>query len=252
MIGIYKITSPTMNIYIGQSKDIEKRWKEYKYLKCKSQPRIYNSLKKYGVDKHKFEILQECNSEQLNELEKYYVDLFQTFNSKYGLNLIDGGNVRIMSNETKLKISKALTGKPGRKMSDEVNLMLMKYRKGNKYNLGSKKSELFKKKISELKKGNKYMLGKKRTEETKNKISNSRKGIIFSSKHIENLSKSHFKKEENWIKVFQYSKLNELINTFDNINIACKDTGICYNSIRRVCRNERKTIRGFIFKYQNN
>ena len=29
MIGIYKITSPSGKVYIGQSIDIERRWKKY-------------------------------------------------------------------------------------------------------------------------------------------------------------------------------------------------------------------------------
>ena len=37
-IGIYKITSPSNKIYIGQSINIERRFKEYKTLKnCKFQ-----------------------------------------------------------------------------------------------------------------------------------------------------------------------------------------------------------------------
>ena len=48
-IGIYKIVSPSEKIYIGQSINIEKRWeKNYKTLKCKTQTKLYNSLKKYG------------------------------------------------------------------------------------------------------------------------------------------------------------------------------------------------------------
>lgn len=35
MIGIYKITSPTGKIYIGQSKNIPDRIKRYKGLRCK-------------------------------------------------------------------------------------------------------------------------------------------------------------------------------------------------------------------------
>ena len=30
MIGIYKIVSPSGKVYIGQSTNIERRWKEYK------------------------------------------------------------------------------------------------------------------------------------------------------------------------------------------------------------------------------
>ena len=47
MIGIYKITNPKEKVYIGQSIDIEKRWKRYYYtLNCKSQTALYRSLKK--------------------------------------------------------------------------------------------------------------------------------------------------------------------------------------------------------------
>ena len=61
MIGIYKITSPNGRIYVGQSKNIEKRIKCYKSLNCKGQKLLYRSLLKYGVDKHKFEIIIECS-----------------------------------------------------------------------------------------------------------------------------------------------------------------------------------------------
>ena len=47
--GIYKITNPKNKVYIGQSKDIIKRWYYYKTLHCKSQIKLYNSLLKYGV-----------------------------------------------------------------------------------------------------------------------------------------------------------------------------------------------------------
>jgi len=112
--GIYKITSPSKKVYIGQSINILQRWNSYKifFNNIKQQQRLYASFLKYGVDKHKFEILQTCNPEQLNELEKYYVDLFQTFNSKHGLNLRDGGGGRgKVSEETKQKISQSKLGK---------------------------------------------------------------------------------------------------------------------------------------------
>ena len=52
MIGIYKITSPTKKVYIGQSVDIEKRFYTYKKMLCKQQVKLYNSFQKYGVDKN--------------------------------------------------------------------------------------------------------------------------------------------------------------------------------------------------------
>ena len=66
MIGIYKITSPTNKIYIGQSTNIKQRWNDYnKMIRCKRQTRLYNSLKKYGPKNHIFEILEECSESQL-------------------------------------------------------------------------------------------------------------------------------------------------------------------------------------------
>ena len=72
MIGIYKIQSPVGKIYIGQSTDIKKRWEYYKRLACKKQPKLYNSLNKYGSDNHIFEVIEECNIDQLDEREIYW------------------------------------------------------------------------------------------------------------------------------------------------------------------------------------
>lgn len=76
MIGIYKITSPTKRVYIGQSINIEKRISNYRGLHCKKQPIIYRSFIKYGFEKHKIEILCQCEISELNDKERYYQDLY--------------------------------------------------------------------------------------------------------------------------------------------------------------------------------
>jgi group I intron endonuclease len=81
MIGIYKITSPSNKIYIGQSINIEKRKNQYKILdKNCIGPKLYNSLSKYGWEQHNHEIIEECNLIQLNEQEiywkQYYINLY--------------------------------------------------------------------------------------------------------------------------------------------------------------------------------
>ena len=87
MIGIYKITSPTKKVYIGQSIDIQKRFFNYYTLKksTKTQTRLYNSFKKYKVENHNFEILCECEIFELNNKERFYQDLYSVI-SKNGLN----------------------------------------------------------------------------------------------------------------------------------------------------------------------
>lgn len=129
--GIYKITSPTNKIYIGQSIDIITRWKKYYNLNCKQQPKIYASLKKHGASNHNFEIICQCDKSELNNLEKYYIDLYKTFNTKSGLNLLNGGNLNKFSEETRLKMSLSKIGKK-RIVTKEHRENLSKSRMGKK------------------------------------------------------------------------------------------------------------------------
>lgn len=139
MVGIYKITSPTSKVYIGQSSNIKKRFTEYAKLRCKGQPKLYNSLKKYGVDSHFFEILEECTVEELNDREIYWGLRFNTLEK--GLNFALGNTTQIRSKETCRKISEATKGRiPWNKdktevqiYSEERNYKISKARKGNKY-----------------------------------------------------------------------------------------------------------------------
>lgn len=113
MVGIYKIINPKGRVYIGQSIDIEHRIDEYKKLSnCKYQIKLYRSLKKYGVDTHIFEILEECTPNQLNERERYYQDYYDVL-GKNGLNCrLTSTNTKSGKNslESNIKRSKTLSG----------------------------------------------------------------------------------------------------------------------------------------------
>ena len=146
IIGIYKITSPHNKIYIGQSIDCLKRKHYYKNLKCKQQTKLYNSIKKYGWDKHYFEIVHQCSKDDLNELEIYYIELFQCFNNDFGLNLTTGGNHPNYSDETKEKMRSM---KIGTKHKPETKNKMRISHLGNKYCLGNLHSEATKKKMSD-------------------------------------------------------------------------------------------------------
>ena len=73
--GIYKITNLiNHNAYIGLSINIEKRWQEHKERSQNISNKEYNKVlykafRKYGIDNFKFEILEECKSEELKEKE---------------------------------------------------------------------------------------------------------------------------------------------------------------------------------------
>jgi len=109
--GIYKITNPKGKIYIGQSINISKRITYYKNGHCVGQAKLFSSLKKYGWSRHRLDIIHQCSPDQLNELEEYYICLYNCFNTKHGLNLQSGGSVVKCADETKLKRSKSLKGR---------------------------------------------------------------------------------------------------------------------------------------------
>ena len=189
--GIYKITNPNGKIYIGQSIDIERRFIQYKKLKCKKQPILYRSFLKYGVDKHKFEILCECETDELNNKERFYQDLFSVLENglncrltiaidrsgelskqtkiKIGLshkNRIHSNESRknmsishignVVSNETRIKISKS---SKGRIISEETR---------NKIRLFNLKREVTPETRDKIRKS---LLGNKMSEESKLKKS---------------------------------------------------------------------------------
>lgn len=154
MIGIYKIISPSKKVYIGQSIDIEKRFNSYsKFHHCKNQIKLYNSFKKYGVENHKFEIICECSESELNNLERYYQDLYSVL--KTGLNcLLTKSNDRNgkMSDESKKKMSIKLIGNTrtlGLKRSEKQKQSISNRMKGNiPWNLGIKRNSIELKKMS--------------------------------------------------------------------------------------------------------
>ena len=92
--GVYKITNAiTGDFYIGSSKDVKHRWSCHK---CQSRwnehPNcpMYLDMKKYGVDKFAFEILEEAEVEQLKEKEQEFIEKLQpTYNqmNANGLNI---------------------------------------------------------------------------------------------------------------------------------------------------------------------
>jgi len=101
MIGIYKITNlVTGRCYIGQSKDIDERFKQHFYH---SDSIVDKNLKLYGKDHFKFEVLEVCNENELDEKEAYYIRKYNSI--MYGYNLIQGGQHNIGESNPNSKLT---------------------------------------------------------------------------------------------------------------------------------------------------
>lgn len=102
--GIYKITNLVNNrCYIGQSVDIKRRWRNERAAAFNEKSHSYNTIlskafRKYCVVKDgkvdfsnfRFEILEECFVEALNEREQHYVSKYNAYETGY--NMTEGGD----------------------------------------------------------------------------------------------------------------------------------------------------------------
>lgn len=84
MVGIYKITNPIGQVYVGQSKDVEQRFKSYKTMTSSVNGKLKASFIKHGADNHVFEIIEECLVDELNSRERFWQDKLNTIHD--GLN----------------------------------------------------------------------------------------------------------------------------------------------------------------------
>jgi group I intron endonuclease len=216
---IYCITSPTNKKYIGQSINFKRRFYAYKNVTNSGSYHIKNSLLKYGVDNHTFEILHELpfDSTQtvLNEYEKFYITQYAECGFKM-MNIREGGSTGRHSAETKFKIGVKKIGNKnmaGKTHSEETKAKMKKSQQARlkdkpHFNLGSKRNEESRKKMSdaqkrnggisaetmkkmiETRKRNNKLKGRLLSDAVKEKISNTLKGRKLPKSVIEKMLKS--------------------------------------------------------------
>jgi group I intron endonuclease len=209
-IGIYKITSPSGKIYIGQSINIKDREKDYYLKRCKKQPKIFYSIQKYGWKNHKFEIIEECSIDMLNKREAFYKQqVIDEHGWKKALFCeIYDNSTGPKSEETKLKISK-----------------------GNKGKIVSKETR---NKISKANKGVSRNKGHQHSNEVKNKISISKKG-----QPVDKLK----------VKVLQYGLYGNFIKCWLSVDEASRKTGINQSDISSCCLKRIKSAGNYQWIY---
>jgi group I intron endonuclease len=190
--GIYCIENKTDGkCYIGQAKDFDKRiyhhkwnWKKETYEETSGENRpLWYTIKKHGENNFNIFMIVECNKEDLNYLETFYIKKFESLSSQKGYNILSDGFSREgihHSQETKNKISSANKGK---KRSQETREKISRSR------MGFKPSPESVQKMRNSKKGKTVgpvpsFLGKLHTEETKKKQSDARKRYWNAKKNL--------------------------------------------------------------------
>ena len=107
MVGIYKITNKINGkIYIGQSNNCERRFQEHCYPSRAKSSRIPVdiAIKKYGKENFSFEVIEQCNLNQLNSREEYWIKYFNSIEKGYNCNP-GGAQASVGSNNGRAKLT---------------------------------------------------------------------------------------------------------------------------------------------------
>lgn len=202
---IYKLTSPSGKIYIGQTQCLYKRFQDYR--KPKANEYLMKAILKYGLENISVEILEkDVLLELLDEREQFYLDTLQPFNG-------NGYNICKEASTTR-----------GRKRPKDELKGISDYRKTR---------------IGEL--NNFY--GKTHSVEAKEAIRKARTGVKQSEEIIQKRLDNTEKTSNKCIKQIDLIT-KEVIAVFDSVKEASLMTGANYSTISNVANKTPMLIRG--------
>ena len=260
--GIYQIKNTLNNKkYIGSSKNLQKRLYEHKRtlkLGTHHSIKLQRAWNKYGDNNFIFEVLLECDCNDLIKNEQKYFDLYKpeynileiasstighkhSMETKVKIGLKSKG--RLHTIESKKKISDANKGK---KLTNEHKKIIKEHNLGKKHTAESrenmslaKKGSLSSERAKELnKKGQIGRIYKPHSEETKLNLSKKQKELGNSRPRLKNIQQ--FSMNGDLIKIWKDSK--EIIEFFNMSNIS---------PISKVINGIEKSYKGYIWKLQN-
>ena len=248
--GIYMIQNKVNGkIYIGQAVDIADRWGKHKAnlrgnLKQPNK-HLQNAWNYYGEDNFEFTIICECNENQLNTMEEYYIFELMTYDKDIGYNKTYGGDSGRPTEESRKKNSESHKGKYcgesnpfyGKHHSEESK------RKNSESHKGKTLSEETKKKISVNHKG---MYGKHHSEETKQEISKNMKGK-YKGENAPLYGKFGFEHPAS-IPVVQLTLEGEFVKVYGS-SMEAERNGFSNSTINLCCRGKRKAHKKYKWMY---
>jgi len=239
-------------IYIGlTSLTLEKRkHQHFRDTAYGSKCYFHNAIRKYGEACFSWGVIEkDIPVNKLGDMEKLYIDLFDTYNTGYNSTMGGDGLSYALgyshTEETKHKISDSSIGKIksektrrkisdssiGRTFSEETQKKLSILRTGRIVseatrrkisiaNTGKKAS------VDTLRKMSIVQTGKKVSEETRKKISIANgKGVL------------------------QFTREGKFICMYSSAQIANKRTGVFYSGISKTCLNKQLTAGGYVWKF---
>lgn len=238
--GIYCIENLiTHKKYIGQSKNIYRRWRDHKYYlrsNTHQNPHLQRAWNKYGEENFNFCIIETCNLINLHDREIYYIELYNTTNEKYGYNCSCGGETTSTREDTLKKRSISLSKRKIIQFSFDGNIVNI-YRNANVAGdiNGFNSSNIFSccEKLYGRKTCNGYIW------------------MFYDDYKKYGINLNDYNMTKNNKRVKQFNEDGVLISTYESARIAEKETGISYKLISAVCNGSKKSAHGFIWRFEN-
>lgn len=220
MVGIYCFTNLTTNKkYVGQSKNIWNRYGTHystAFSEAQRSDTKFHIALREDPENWKFEILELCEENELNEKEREWIERLDSIENGYNDFVLFGGvdvydmdgnflktypSVRIAMNDL------GLADKPTSNPTKVIN--------------GQGRSAYG---FVWRKKGAAFEIKQKKD------LNGSKRGGIAKP-------------------VYQYNQEHELINRYNSANAAAKALGVSQSAICQCCLGKIKTIKGFILSY---
>lgn len=279
--GIYKIEN-LMNhkIYYGSSTNLKKRLREHKCELRKNKhinKHLQSAWNLYGEDYFTFDIVEEFNEGEINNIElrdkeTFYIQEYKTYIDSFGYNNIPGGIGTLnlpCSDEKRRKISESNKGKKtwnkNTPMSEEQKEILAKVnaeKYGNKIDIYNQDNQFVETLNSVRETNRKYKCGR-------NTITNSCKGktipkkwkFVYHGDSLDNIGcnkKLETEEEKNarkaeyrnkrGTKIDIYTIEGMFIKTVPSISAASEFTKQSETTIRNILHGKKSPLK-FIYKY---
>ena len=108
----YALNKINGKAYVGKTNDLKRRIRQHRYSSKNTNHYFYKALRKYGESTFEFRVIDTAsNEERASEFEKFYIQLFETYQRDRGYNLTMGGEGQSPTEETRRKLSLWQKGK---------------------------------------------------------------------------------------------------------------------------------------------
>ena len=247
MYQVYKITNLLNNmVYIGSSVEVERRWRQHKQASINENDHHYNyplmkAFREFGINNFKFEVVETCNDyKEMIKAEHNWIIKEDCINPK-GYNQTDNTESPMFDSEIAKKMSDTKREKYGKKVceiDEEGNILEIWQSLAE----AGEKTGLDRFKISNVCNGRRLTTGDRVF-----RFLDEEENIIIPEVKVNQVQTNRITKTSR--KVGAYNANNELVASFDSLQLAAQFCGGNSSTIAAVCRGKRNTHKNYIWRY---